>query len=456
MVVKIPTVAIVGRTNVGKSTLFNAILGRRMAVVEDTPGVTRDRSYSLVTRYDFFFNLCDTGGIVGDEDISLQELVRTQAEIAIEESSLVIALFDGLEGITPLDEEVAAILRQSGKPVIWVVNKCEKDSTRDSSGEFYGLGVENILTISAAHRLGIRELVSEIGEELDSLGVKALERPPLEDRPIRVSLVGRPNVGKSSIINRITSSDRLVTAAQAGTTRDSIDVPVVRDGIPYLLIDTAGLRKRARVEDGSVERFSVLRTLRSIVRSDVVVLVLDASEGVPSVQESKIAALVHERGKGLVIVVNKWDAIKKDHLTVKAYERTILAEMPMSKYAPVLFVSALSGRRLPSILAKVKEVFEASQFRAQTADVNRILQDAFRRRPPPLVRGERIKLRFATQVGVAPPTFVLFLNRSWKVPQSYERYLKNVIRESYPFTGLNLKLQFRKARDEMQAEDASR
>jgi GTPase len=447
MAISLPVIALVGRTNVGKSTLFNALLGRRVAIVEPTPGVTRDRTYSLVTRYSFFFTLCDTGGIVGDADEDLQSEVREQTEIAIEESDLLLVVLDGVEGVTALDREVVAIVRRSGKPALWVINKCEKDVTKESAAQFYELGISDFSRVSAAHREGIRELVESISETLASIRSLSTARPEEDTSLVRVAFVGTPNVGKSTLINRIVGKERLVASAIPGTTRDSIDVPLVREGRSFTLIDTAGLRRKARVEDGTVERFSTLRTLRSIVRADVVVLVLSGELGAPSAQEVKIATLAHERGKGLIIVINKWDVVEKDHRTVHAYEEMVFQHLTFARYAPLLFVSALTGRRCPHILSKAVEVVDAARVRIKTSDVNEVLRAAFLKHPPPRVRGDSVKLRFATQVHTTPPTFVVFLSRTWRVPPSYARYLKTALRDHFPYPGLDIKLEFRRARE---------
>jgi GTPase len=472
MTSKVPVVAIVGRTNVGKSTLFNAFARRRLAVVHDSDGVTRDRAYIHVSS-PFPMMLVDTGGLFGDLDSDLQDVVRAQAELAIAESDLVICVFDGVAGPHPYDEEVVALLRRIKKPILWVVNKCEKEVTQQTAHEFYGLGLDNLIFVSAAHRQGVRELREAIKETLgieDTLTVEEEEAPERDrdnlfdeaadltneettgadtetpDRPVLVALIGRPNVGKSSLINRIVGEDRLVTADAWGTTRDSVDVSVKRDGQDFTFIDTAGLRKKARIDDQSVERYSALRSLRAIARADVVVLVLDATQGVPSIQDARIAGLIHERGKPLVIVVNKWDAIEKDHKTVHAYKHAIQHEFKFARYAPILFVSALSGRRCPSLFPQILEVWKSSRQRVQTSELNKILSRAFERRPPPVYHGEPVKLFFATQVGVTPPTFVLFVNHTTKIKFFYIRYLKNVLREHFPFPGSDIRVEIRKRR----------
>jgi GTP-binding protein len=455
MAKKIPLVAILGRTNVGKSTLFNAIAGRRLAIVEDTPGVTRDRAYALIKRYSFLFNLVDTGGVVGDEDATLQALVREQAEVAVGESDLIIALFDGVEGVHPLDWEVADIARRSGKPVVWVVNKCERDEHKLSSHEFHTLGADELQLMSAAHHQGLRELIEKIEAELTKHEVHMPVEAPLEEQPVRVAIIGKPNVGKSTLINRILGEPRLVTSDVAGTTRDSIDVRVRREGRDFVFVDTAGLRKRAKVEDSSVERYSTLRTLRSVAGCDVGVLVIDATQGIPTEQDAKIGGIIHERGKGFIIVVNKWDLVEKDHRSVHAFTEAIREQFKFAKYAPILFVSALTGRRCPSVLETAAEVYDARRQRIKTSDLNRVLRIAFERRPPPVYRGQPIKLQFAVQAGVEPPTFVLFVNHPSRLGFGYERYIRNALRDEYPFPGVDLKLNFRKKSAREEAEESA-
>ena len=439
---KLPIIAIVGRTNVGKSTLFNLLVGGRRSIVEDTPGVTRDRNYAFINRFEFPFRLIDTGGLVGEEGSGYSDAVRAQAELAIQEADVVITLFDGLHGVHPLDSEVVDTLRRSGKPVIWVVNKCEKPASELVATELYALGIEDVLCISAAHNKNTQELIGRVKKICEKEG--AMPRDANPDEGIKVALLGKPNVGKSTFLNTLLGEERLITSNEAGTTRDNIDIPIKRDGQQYLFVDTAGLRKKAKVKDHSVERFSTLRTMRSLARCNVAVLMLDATSGPPNEQDSKIAGQIHERGKGLVIVVNKWDAVEKDHKSAKEYEDSVRHEFKFARYAPVIFTSALTGKRCPSVFSKVKEVYESCNLRIQTAELNRILNTAFVRRPPPVHRGEPVKLFFATQIEVAPPTMVLFTNNTGKVNFSYQRYLKNSLRKAYPFTGTDIKLVIRK------------
>ena len=450
----IPTVAIIGRTNVGKSTLFNALLGRRLSIVEDEPGVTRDRHYALISRGNRPYTIIDTGGVAGDET-SLESAVRAQAEVAIKEADVIVALFDGLAGVHPHDEIVVELMRRCAKPVIWVINKCEKEDTRLATGDFYALGIDQPLVISAAHRIGVRELGQKIEELLPPLVIDAepLERPA---KPIRIAIIGRPNVGKSSLVNRLLGEDRLVVSEIAGTTRDAVDSRLTWHGHEFSLIDTAGLRKRARIDAGTVERFSNLRTLRALIMSDVAVLVLDATAGVPGEQDAKIAGLVHERGRALVIVINKWDAIEKNHRSVQEYRQAVRTAFKFAPYAPIIFLSALTGRRCGGLLSEVLKVYENSTSRIKTGELNRVITRAFLQKPPPVVRGEPIKLYFATQIGVAPPIIVLFVNHPNKVNFSYQRYIKNQIREHFPFEGADIKLVFRKRTDKQEDAGAAR
>lgn len=517
---QIPLVAIVGRTNVGKSTLFNALIGRRTSVTEDSPGVTRDRSYGTVNSFGVMFRLIDTGGLVGEEDDQLHSSVQMQTRLAIQEADAIIVVFDGIAGVHPLDHLVMDELRQTKKPIVWVANKCEKEVNKVAASEFYALGIDDIIPISAAHREGLRALVRRLAElvgplpagtrestkkgkgakrgrdeinlkdliaaesseqssstsastknghedgdisELDLAELSAEEgaqtsgENSINATPIRVAVIGRPNVGKSTLINKIIGEDRLVTSPIAGTTRDAIDISVKREGRDYVFVDTAGLRKKARVDDGSVERYSNLRTLRALAQCDVVVFVIDAIEGAPSAQDAAILGLAHERGKAIVLVVNKWDAIEKDHRTVHAFQNAVYESLKFARYAPVLFVSALLGRRCPSVLATVGQVYDNARVRISTGDLNRVLERAISSKTPPIYRGEPLKFYFATQVSVAPPTIVLFINHPRAMHFAYERYLRNLIRTHFPFVGSDIKFQLRKkkTKEERLAEGAT-
>ncbi len=479
----LPTICIVGRTNVGKSTLFNALAGRRKAVIKDQAGVTRDRCYEVVTRFDIPFTLVDTGALVGEEDIALHESVRAQSELAMRQSDVIVVVFDGLHGLHPLDSEVVDLVRQIGKPTIFVANKCEKPSAALNATELYGLGIEEIIPISAAHRRGIKDLIAkveeivgaldidgsfvreskgdfdeieesapeEVGAEGEASEVDAFEVAELEvaaddqpDRPINISILGKPNVGKSTFVNTLLGEERMITSPLAGTTRDSIKSDLGRNGRRFEIVDTAGLRKKAGVRENTVERFSNIRTLRSLVQSDVAVFLLDASEGIPTEQDARIVGLAHEKGKSLVIVVNKWDLIEKDSRTAEAYRHAVRSVFKFAAYAPVVFVSALTGQRCLNVLDEVVKVYEASRVRLSTAEVNKIFTDAFADRPPPVYRGVPIKLLYATQVATKPPTFAVFVNHPDRLRFNYERYLKNTLRKLHPFEGNDVRILFRR------------
>lgn len=456
MTTHIPTISIVGRTNVGKSTLFNIIAGRKLSIVEDSPGVTRDRSYVYVKRHKFPFILVDTGGLVGEEDGDFAGSVRAQAEIAISESDIILAVLDGVDGVHPQDSDVVNYLRKSEKPVIWIVNKCEKPETELRSGEFYALGIDEPICISAAHNLHIDAIMRRLWIELGFNEETTFTKPEESDTAIRVAIIGKPNVGKSTLVNRLLGEDRLITSPVSGTTRDQIDIRFVYDGQEFLFVDTAGLRKKSKIDSGTIERFSNLRTLRALAQCDVAVLLIDATLGVPTDQDQKIASLAHERGKALVVVVNKWDAIEKDHKTAKEFKDTLFDKLRFCKYAPVLFVSALTGKRCQSIFSKVVEVLESTRRRVTTSELNKILEKAFRKNPPPVHRGVAIKLFFATQIEVAPPTFLLFVNYPRSISGAYQRYVRNTIRDAFGFDGTDIRIILRKrTQREEQAENGS-
>lgn len=444
----IPTIAIVGRTNVGKSTLFNRLAGRRLAIVEDTPGVTRDRSYAFIDRHNRKFTLIDTGGLIGEEEHDFSAAVRAQAELAIAEADIVIAIFDGRVGLHPQDQDVVAILRRSAKPVYWVINKCEQPAAKTGAIEFYQLGIDHFFCVSALHGDGVSDLLDAIFAELTP--TKEHPDTPInsENQAVRLAILGKPNVGKSTLINRLLGEQRLITSTIAGTTRDSITIPITRLGQRFLLMDTAGLRRKSKINNQSVERFSTLRAIQALAGCDVALLLLDASDGPPAEQDAKIAKLVHERGKALVIVVNKWDAVEKDHRSAKLYQDSLSDVLRFVSYAPVVFVSALTGRRCPSIWTKVQEVYTASSTRVQTAELNRVLTQAVIRHTPAAHRGKQVKLYFGTQTGVNPPTFVLFCNHPKGISSSYQRYIKNSIRAAFGFEGTDLKLLVRKRRSQ--------
>lgn len=474
---RLPTVCIVGRTNVGKSTLFNALAGKRKAVVKDQPGVTRDRCYEVVTRFDFPFTLIDTGALVGEENIALHQSVREQSELAIKQSDVVIVVFDGLHGLHPLDGEVVDLIRQIQKPTIFVANKCEKPSAALTATELYGLGIEEIIPISAAHRRGIRDLIAKLAELIQPAELRISNAQdedgsdnmpsdlPLEEGvepaeefevavevdeqlndtgTINVAIIGKPNVGKSTFVNALLGEERMITSPIAGTTRDSIKSSLVRNGRTFEIVDTAGLRKKAGVQENTVERFSNIRTLRSLAQSDVAVFLLDAAEGIPTEQDARIVGLAHEKGKSLVIVVNKWDLIEKDPRVAESYRQAIRSVFKFAAYAPVIFVSARTGLRCLAVLDTVEEVNRASTKRLSTAEVNKLFSDAFAQKPPPVYRGQPIKLLYATQVATRPPTFAVFVNHPDRLKFNYERYLKNTVRKAIDFPGNDVRILFRR------------
>jgi GTP-binding protein len=465
---RLPTVCIVGRTNVGKSTLFNALVGGRKAVVKDQPGVTRDRCYELVTRFDFPFTLIDTGALVGEEDIALHESVRQQSEIAMRQSDVVIAVFDGLHGLHPLDSDVLGLVREIGKPTIFVANKCEKPSAALTATELYGLGIEEIIPISAAHRRGLRDVMTKLRELVGPVDMNE-EMPDVDEfsseegvdlsaipehiipeeesgsaRRINLAIIGKPNVGKSTFVNKLLGEDRMICSPIAGTTRDSIQSEIARDGRTFEIVDTAGLRKKAGVKENSVERYSNIRTLRSLAQCDVALFLLDAAEGIPTEQDSRIVGLAHEKGKSIVIVINKWDLIEKHPRTADLYRAAVHSVFKFAAYAPIVFVSALTGQRCLSVLDSVVEVADAARMRLGTSEVNKVFNDAFLSKPPPVYRGSPVKLLYATQVATKPPTFAVFVNYPDRLRFNYERYLKNSVRRVFPFVGSDIRILFRR------------
>ncbi|MCB0352721.1 MAG: ribosome biogenesis GTPase Der [Bdellovibrionales bacterium] len=440
---RLPQIALIGRTNVGKSTLFNALCGAQTAIVEDFEGVTRDRHFGVMRKGEFAAEVIDCGGLVGEQNKDFEDEVKRQVEFSIQDADVVVALFDGLHGPHPDDPGVVDRLRTVEKPVLWVVNKCEKPVTEENAVEFYGIGIPEYRCISAAHRHGVQELKADIVRHLEQFADTASDEGE-ENDSIRVAIIGKPNVGKSTLVNKLLGADRLITSPIAGTTRDSIDVPVTREGQRYVLVDTAGLRRKSNIEPNSLERHSTIRSLRSIARADVCVVVLDATEKEPSDQDIRIATLCHERGIPLVLAVNKWDAIEKDHRTVKEYKDSYSRAFRFCTYAPIVFLSALNGRRVPNILDQSKAVYLASGERIQTAKLNQVLERAVERKPPPVYRGGPVKLFFATQVSSRPPTILTFWNHPRSVSLTYRRYLLAQLRKEFPFPGTSIRLFVRK------------
>ena len=432
-----PVVAIVGRPNVGKSTLFNALAGEKISIVKDTPGVTRDRIYADVSWLDRNFTMIDTGGIEPDsKDIILSQM-RDQAQIAIDTSDVIVFMTDVRQGLIDSDSKVADMLRRSGKPIVLVVNKVDSfEKYMPDVYEFYNLGIGEPVPISAASRLGIGDMLDEITGHFSEKD----EEDEEDERP-RIAIVGKPNVGKSSIVNKLLGEQRVIVSDIAGTTRDAIDTEIVHDGREYVFIDTAGLRRKSRIKE-ELERYSIIRAVTAVERSDVVLVVIDASEGVTE-QDAKIAGIAHERGKGIVIVVNKWDAIEKDDRTMKKYENEIRRVLSFMPYAEVMYVSAQTGQRLNKLYDVIDMVIENQTLRVATGVLNEIMMEAVAMQQPPSDKGKRLKLYYITQVSVKPPTFVIFVNDRELMHFSYTRYLENKIREAFGFKGTSLKFFIR-------------
>ena len=420
-------VALVGRPNVGKSTLFNRMVGAKKAIVLNTPGVTRDRHYGEAHWSGPRFDLVDTGGFESKASNRIVTQMRAQALAAIEEADLVILVLDARAGVTPDDQEVAQLLRTSSRPVICAVNKIDGEKQSALMYEFYSLGLDHVLPISAEHSRGVGPLF-ELIEELLNLS----EEPVIEEREdeTRVALLGRPNVGKSTMTNRLLGEDRMIVDTTAGTTRDSIDAPLYVDDERYVLIDTAGLRRKSGIRRMSSEGFSVMRTLRAVERCHVAVVLIDAIEGVTD-QDAKIIGITHDKGRGLVLLVNKWDAIEKDHKTVDVYREQIERKLPFAGYAPILFTSGLTGQRVHKLMSLVKTIRERHLFRAQTGPLNRWLDEVTQRHHPPTHKNKRLRLYYVTQVRTAPPTLVFHCNHPDAVHFSYQRYLVNQFRDKF-------------------------
>jgi len=433
----LPVVAIVGRPNVGKSTIFNRLVGERVAIVEDKPGVTRDRLYGKSEWLNRHFHVIDTGGIeFGDTDEILTQM-RYQAELAIDEADVIIMVTDLRSGVTDPDMELARMLNRTGKPIVLAVNKADNPEMRNEIYDFYTLGLGDPFPVSGSHGLGLGDLLDEVVNHFPEEHEE--ERP---DDVIRVSIIGRPNVGKSSLTNAILGEERVIVSDVAGTTRDAIDTPFERDGQQYVLVDTAGMRKRGKVYE-STEKYSVMRALKAIEDSDVVLVVLNGEEGIIE-QDKKIAGYAHEAGRAIIIVVNKWDAVEKDDKTMNRFTEMIREEFKYLDYAPILYVSAKTKQRVHTILPKVNEVAEAHAMRVPTATLNDLVTDATIMAPPPTDKGKRLKINYATQAAVKPPTFILFVNDPELMHFSYERYIENKIREAFVFEGTPIRILTRK------------
>lgn len=432
-----PIVAIVGRPNVGKSTLFNRITGTRTAIIEDSPGVTRDRLYLDGEWNGKRFTLIDTGGILVDSEDHILKRVREQAEFAINEADIIVFVTDGQTGLTVEDDEVADLLRKSMKPVVLAVNKIETFNREDIVFEFYQLGLGDPIGISASQGMNTGDLLDAIVESFPDD-----QEEEIEPDITKIAIVGRPNVGKSSLTNTLLGEERVIVSDVPGTTRDAIDSSLKVGDQEYRIIDTAGMRKRNRI-DVATERYSVIRALKAIDRSDVVLMMFDASEGITE-QDRKIAGYVHESGKSCVLVFNKWDLVEKDDKTLHKYEKKVRGDLLFLQYAPIIFISAITKQRVGKILELIDFVAEQQNFRATTSALNEVIQDAVRTTPIPTKRGKRGKILYATQIGVKPPTFIFFVNDPELIHFSYERYLENKLREAFGFEGTPIWLKLKK------------
>lgn len=461
MKTKKPIVALVGRPNVGKSTLFNRILGRRVAIVEDLPGTTRDRIYGDADWNGVGFTIIDTGGLEAPSEIGAARLrqldaeplaldsadfikpIQNQAQVAIDEAEVIVFVVDGMEGLTAADQDVAEVLRLSRKPIFVVVNKTESNERKFNAVEFWNLNLGEPYPISAYHGDGTGDLLDEI--------VKALPAYPAqyeEEKLVGIAIVGRPNVGKSSLLNALLQTERAIVSDIPGTTRDPIDTELVYEGQSLVLIDTAGIRRRGSIEQG-IERYSVLRSMRSIDRADVALLLIDANDGVTA-QDAHVAGYVIERSKGVVVIVNKWDMIEKDEHTMVEFAKKVREELKFLSYVPVLFISAYTRQRINQVLPTALAVVAARQHRLSTSELNGLLREAYDKSMPPSKHGRHLRIYYGTQIDTAPPTFILFVNEPDLVHFSYERYLENSIRAYYPFTGTPIRLLFRARRNEDQ------
>ncbi len=436
-----PIVAIVGRPNVGKSTLFNALAGDNISIVKDTPGVTRDRIYADVNWLNTNFTLIDTGGIEPDSrDIILSQM-REQAQIAIDTADVIIFIVDVRQGLVDSDSKVADMLRRSKKPVVLVVNKVDNfDKYMMDVYEFYNLGIGEPFPISASSKLGLGDMLDEVVRHFDE--EKLTEE---EDETPKIAVVGKPNVGKSSLVNKLLGQNRVIVSDIAGTTRDAIDTVIRWNGRDYTFIDTAGLRRKNKIKE-ELERYSIIRTVTAVDRADVVVVVIDALEGVTE-QDAKIAGIAHERGKGIIIAVNKWDAIEKDDKTIYKYTNKIREVLSYMPYAELMFISAQTGQRLPKLFETIDMILENQSLRIQTGVLNEIMSEAIALQQPPSDKGKRLKLYYITQVAVKPPTFVIFVNDKELMHFSYTRYLENKIREAFGFRGTSLKFIIRERKE---------
>lgn len=432
-----PLVAIVGRPNVGKSTLFNKIVGKRIAIVEDTPGVTRDRIYADADWLNYKFTLIDTGGIEPESEDIIAKQMRRQAELAIETANVIVFIVDGRAGITAADEEVADMLRRCKKPIVLVVNKVDHPKFEDTVYDFYSLGIGTPISISAEQGLGIGDMLDEV-----VAGFEAIEDED-ENKNVGIAVVGRPNVGKSSLVNALLGQERTIVSNIPGTTRDAIDSPFTWRGNEYTLIDTAGIRRKRSIEDETVERYSVIRSLAAIRRCDIALIVVDAERGL-SEQDVRIAGYVHEEGKASVLIINKWDTIEKDTYTVEEFKKKMLVDLAFMSYVPMLFISAKTGQRVNKVMEIADYAYQQNTMRISTGKLNDIVNEAVTMNDPPVNNGRRLRIYYSTQVCIQPPTFVIFVNEPDLMHFSYRRYLENYIRKSFSLTATPIHLIIRK------------
>ncbi|MBR5292753.1 MAG: ribosome biogenesis GTPase Der [Clostridia bacterium] len=439
-----PLVAVVGRPNVGKSTFFNKIIGKRIAIVEDTPGVTRDRIYGDAEWLDYHFALVDTGGIEPMKEDIISTQMRRQAELAIETADVIIFMVDGREGITAADEDVAEMLRRSGKPIVLAVNKVDHPKFEDTAYDFYALGIGNPITISAEQGLGLGDLLDEVVSYFPKYDKE------YESDAINIAIVGKPNVGKSSLVNALLGYERTIVSNISGTTRDAIDTPFTWNDNDFVLVDTAGIRRKRAIEDETIERYSVIRSLGAIRRADVVLIVIDAAEGM-SEQDVRIAGYVHEEGKASVVIVNKWDIIEKDTHTMNEFKKKLYSDLAFMSYVPMLFISAKTGQRVNKVLEMAKYAYDQNSMRISTGTLNDVISEAITVTEPPSDKGRRLKIYYATQFATNPPTFALVVNDPNIMHFSYQRYLENYLRKSFGLdaTPIRLKVRQRGKNDEL-------
>ena len=436
-----PVVAIVGRPNVGKSTLFNTLAGDKISIVQDTPGVTRDRIYADVSWLNYNFTIVDTGGIEPESSDIILKSMREQAEIAISTADVIMFITDVRQGLVDADGKVADMLRRSGKPIVLVVNKVDSfEKFMPDVYEFYNLGLGDPQPVSAASQLGLGDMLDEVVKHFDDSATEEEE----DTRP-RIAIIGKPNVGKSSIINKLLGESRVIVSDIAGTTRDAIDTTITRNGTEYVFIDTAGLRRKNKIKE-EIERYSIIRTVSAVERCNVAILVIDATEGITD-QDAKIAGIAHERGKGMIIAVNKWDAIAKDDKTIYKFTNDIRQKLSYMPYAELLFVSAETGQRLPKLFETIDAVIENHSLHVATGVLNEIMSEAVALNQPPSDKGKRLRLYYITQVSVKPPTFVIFVNDKELMHFSYTRYIENKIREAFGFMGTPLKFIIRERKE---------